>query len=137
LAVARNLLQLRPKKIWIEDENGWLHTDYDAILRSSRSSRSSPILIHQHVEVRDVGKRPTEYVNAFPQQTRIVFDGTFLTNADQRHLFRDACFVHRQPHEHPCRGEGPFGIELVWASKTHRALTGIAKPFSPVMYCFV
>jgi hypothetical protein len=33
LAVARSLLQLRPKKIWIEDENGRLHTDYDGILR--------------------------------------------------------------------------------------------------------
>jgi len=32
IKVARNLLQLTPKKIWIEDEKGQLHTDYDAIL---------------------------------------------------------------------------------------------------------
>jgi len=32
IAVARNLLQLSPKKIWIEDENGLVHTDYQAIL---------------------------------------------------------------------------------------------------------
>jgi hypothetical protein len=32
IAVARNLLQLSPKKIWIEDEQGQLHMDHDAIL---------------------------------------------------------------------------------------------------------
>jgi len=36
LAVARNLLQLNPKKIWIEDEKGVLHTDHDAILEYAR-----------------------------------------------------------------------------------------------------
>ena len=33
VTVARNLLQLAPKKIWIEDEHGRLHTDHDAILK--------------------------------------------------------------------------------------------------------
>jgi hypothetical protein len=33
MTVARNLLQLAPKRIWIEDEECRLHTDYDAILR--------------------------------------------------------------------------------------------------------
>lgn len=36
LAVARNLLQLNPKKIWIEDEKGVLHSDHDAILKYTR-----------------------------------------------------------------------------------------------------
>ncbi len=36
LTVARNLLQLNPKKIWIEDEKGVLHTDHDAILKQAR-----------------------------------------------------------------------------------------------------
>jgi hypothetical protein len=33
MTVARNLLQLAPKKIWIEDEHGRLNTDHDAILK--------------------------------------------------------------------------------------------------------
>jgi hypothetical protein len=36
LTVARNLLQLKPKKIWIEDEKGVLQTDHDAILEYAR-----------------------------------------------------------------------------------------------------
>jgi hypothetical protein len=31
IAVARNLLQLSPKKIWIEDENGVVHIEHEAI----------------------------------------------------------------------------------------------------------
>ena len=36
LTVARTLLQLHPKKIWIEDEKGVLHTDHDVILEYAR-----------------------------------------------------------------------------------------------------
>jgi hypothetical protein len=36
IAVARNLLQLNSKKIWIEDEKGVLHLDHDAILKYPR-----------------------------------------------------------------------------------------------------
>jgi hypothetical protein len=32
ITVARNLLQLSPKKIWIEDENGVVHRDHDSII---------------------------------------------------------------------------------------------------------
>ncbi len=32
MTVARNLLQLQPKKIWIEDEKGELHAD-DGLIR--------------------------------------------------------------------------------------------------------
>ena len=32
ITVARNLLQLQPKKIWIEDEKGELHAD-DGLIR--------------------------------------------------------------------------------------------------------
>jgi hypothetical protein len=37
LTVARNLLQLHPKKIWIEDEKGAVHTDHDGILKYAGS----------------------------------------------------------------------------------------------------
>ena len=33
ITVARNLLQLHPKKIWIEDENGEMHADDGTIRR--------------------------------------------------------------------------------------------------------
>jgi hypothetical protein len=36
---ACNALQLRPKKIWIEDEKGVLHTDHQAILEHDRKRR--------------------------------------------------------------------------------------------------
>ncbi len=32
LTVARNLLQLHPRKIWVEDENGGMHTDHEDIV---------------------------------------------------------------------------------------------------------
>jgi hypothetical protein len=37
LEFASNILELDPKKVWIEDERGPMHTDYEAILKHSRS----------------------------------------------------------------------------------------------------
>jgi hypothetical protein len=36
LFVARNLLQLHPKNIWIEDEKGVVHIGHDAILKYAK-----------------------------------------------------------------------------------------------------
>ena len=41
LEFACNALQLSPKKIWIEDDKGTLHTDHQAILEQDRKRRES------------------------------------------------------------------------------------------------
>jgi hypothetical protein len=41
LEFACNALQLMPKRIWIEDEKGVLHTDHQAIVEQDRKRRAN------------------------------------------------------------------------------------------------
>jgi hypothetical protein len=41
LEFACNALQLSPRKIWIEDDKGTLHTDHQAILEHDRKRREN------------------------------------------------------------------------------------------------
>lgn len=41
LEFACNALQLRPKRIWIEDEKGVIHSDQEAILERNRERRGT------------------------------------------------------------------------------------------------
>jgi hypothetical protein len=100
------------------------------------SSRPRALLDNLHLELGHVGKRPTKFGTALPQQGRIFLGSASLADADQYHLFRHPSRVDRT-HEQPGGWHAGVDVKLMWAGHAHRASVWIALPLSPLLYRFV